>query len=109
MYNNRSKYNFDGIFVEIKGFFKHSFKLINILINKLFYLVKIQIEIEKTKYELNKQYKILGKYISSIQNNDFVSDFTHDKEFHEIVNEINSINLYLKQKKLSKQNSVVLK
>ena len=109
MYNNRSKYNFDGIFVEIKGFVKYSFKLINVLINKLFYLVKIQIEIEKIKYELNKQYKILGKYISSIQNNHSVSDFTHDKEFHEIVNEINSINLYLKQKKLSKQNSVVLK
>ena len=57
--------------------------------------VKMQIEIEKMKWELKQKYNELGKYVAEKKISKSVTDFSHDSRFLEIVNEVNKIKLYI--------------
>ena len=63
--------------------------------NKLTIKGKIQIEIEKTKIELNKKYKELGKFISSAYLDEKVRDFSYKEEYFLLNKEIYLIRQYL--------------
>jgi hypothetical protein len=45
------------------------------------YKGKVQVEIEKMKWDLRTMYIDLGKYISHQNRNDDVTDFSHDEKF----------------------------
>ena len=56
---------------------------------------KVQIEIEKLKWELKQKYNELGKYVAEKKISRSVTDFSHDKQFLEFVNEVNKIKIYI--------------
>ena len=59
---------------------------------------KIQVEIEKLKWELKQRYHELGKYVSEKKISKSATDFSHDKEFLELVDKVNRIKLYIDQR-----------
>ena len=59
---------------------------------------KVQIEIEKLKWELKKKYNMLGKYVAEKKISRSVTDFSHDKQFLEFVNEVNKIKIYIDER-----------
>lgn len=63
---------------------------------------KIQIEIEKLKWELKQNYNKLGKYVSEKKITKSVTDFSHDNDFLNIVNEINKLKLFLEEREKEK-------
>ena len=65
---------------------------------------KIQIEIEKLKWELKQKYNELGKYVAEKKISKSITDFSHDSKFLEIVNEANKITLYIDERQ-QKRNS----
>ncbi|MDP7196570.1 MAG: hypothetical protein QF864_10325 [SAR202 cluster bacterium] len=70
---------------------------------------KIKFEIEKLKWELKQQYSILGKYVSDNKISQSVTDFSHDKNFLELANDVYRLKLYIEElekrtkKKLTKK------
>ena len=66
------------------------------------YKGKIQLEIEKLKWELKQKYNKLGLYVSEKKISKSITDFSHDNEFLEIVNEINKLKLFIEDRKEEK-------
>ena len=66
---------------------------------------KIQIEIEKTKLELNKKYKQLGEFVSIVYLNEKVRDFSYKEEYFLLNKEIYLIKQYL-NKLVADKNSL---
>ena len=62
------------------------------------YKGKIQIEIEKLKWELKQKYNKLGIYVSEKKFSKSITDFSHDNEFLYIVNEINKLKLFIEER-----------
>ena len=60
---------------------------------------KVQIEIEKLKWELKQKYNELGKYVAEKKISRSVTDFSHDKQFLELVTEVNKIIIYIDERK----------
>ena len=69
---------------------------------KIGYKGKIQLEIEKLKWELKQKYNKLGFYVSEKKISKSITDFTHDNEFLEIVNEINKLKLFIEEREEEK-------
>ena len=66
-------------------------------------LGKIQIELEKNKWELKSKYNELGKYVSDKKISNSVTDFTHESHFLELVNHINKLKLYIYDLEMEKK------
>ena len=64
--------------------------------------VKMQIEIEKMKWELKQKYNELGHYVADKKIVKSATDFSHDQHFLELVNGINRINLYIEDCQLKR-------
>ena len=62
------------------------------------YKGKIKIEIEKLKWELKQKYNKLGIYVSGKKISKSITDFSHDNEFLDIVNEINKLKLFIEER-----------
>ena len=62
------------------------------------YKGKIQIEIEKLKWELKQKYNKLGVYVSEKKISKSITDFSHDNEFLYIINEINKLKLFIEER-----------
>ena len=65
---------------------------------------KVQIEIEKLKWELKQRYNELGKYVAEKKISRSVTDFSHDQQFLELVNEVNRIKLYIDERQQEKDS-----
>ena len=65
---------------------------------KIGYKGKIQIEIEKLKWELKQKYNKLGIYVSEKKISKSITDFSYDNEFLDIVNEINKLKLFIEER-----------
>ena len=63
---------------------------------------KVQIEIEKLKWELKQRYNDLGQYVADKKILKSATDFSHDQQFLELVNEINRIKLYIEERQLKR-------
>ena len=63
---------------------------------------KIQIEVEKLKWELNKKYQELGKYVSHKKETKSVIDFSHDSVYLQKINEIIKLKCYIEERLKSK-------
>ena len=59
---------------------------------------KIQIEIEKLKWELKQKYHTLGKYVTCQKEIKSVIDFSHDKEYLNQINEIIKLKYYIEER-----------
>ena len=59
---------------------------------------KVQIEIEKLKWELKQKYNDLGQYVAEKKISRSVTDFSHDKQFLEFVIEVNKIKIYIDER-----------
>ena len=59
-----------------------------------------KIEINKLKWELNKEKQKLGNYIFKCQSND-IYDFSNDPQFYKIIDKIKEIENFLKNKKIN--------
>ena len=66
------------------------------------YKGKIQLEIEKLKWELKQKYNKLGLYVSEKKISKSITDFSHDNEFLAIVNEINKLKLFIEDREEEK-------
>ena len=66
------------------------------------YKGKIQIEIEKLKWELRQKYNKLGVYVSDKKLAKSVTDFSHDADFLHLVNEINKLKLFIEERESEK-------
>ena len=60
---------------------------------------KLQIEIERLKWELKVNHTSLGKYISNKNIENKMSDFTHDNFFLNKVHEIYKLEIFIKDRK----------
>lgn len=69
---------------------------------KIGYKGKIRIEIEKLKWELKQKHNKLGIYVSEKKISKSITDFSHDNEFLEIVNEINKLKLFIEERESEK-------
>ena len=58
---------------------------------------KIKFEIEKLKWELKKKYTTLGKYVSDNKISKSVTDFSHDSNFMDLVNDVYKLKLYIEE------------
>ena len=63
---------------------------------------KIQIEVEKLKWELKKKYQELGKYVAIRKETKSVIDFSHDQEYLKKINEIIKLKYYIEERLKSK-------
>ena len=66
------------------------------------YKGKIQIEIEKLKWELKQKYHMLGIHVSDKKIAKSVTDFSHDNDFLHLVNEINKLKLFIEERESEK-------
>ncbi len=60
---------------------------------------KIQLEIEKLKWELKLKYAALGKYVSDKKESKSVTDFSHDSHFLELANEAYKLKNYIEERR----------
>ena len=58
---------------------------------------KIKFEIEKLKWELKQQYSRLGKYVADNKISQSITDFSHDKNFLELANDVYRLKLYIEE------------
>ena len=63
---------------------------------------KIQIEVEKLKWELKKKYQELGKYVTQKKETQSVIDFSHDQVYLQKINEIIKMKFYIDERLKSK-------
>ena len=61
------------------------------------YKGKIKFEIEKLKWELKQKYTTLGKYVSDNKIFKPVTDFSHDRNFLELANDVYKLKLYIEE------------
>ena len=66
------------------------------------YKGKIQIEIEKLKWELKQKCNQLGIHVSDKKIAKSVTDFSHDDDFLHLVNEINKLKLFIEERENDK-------
>ena len=64
---------------------------------------KIQIEVEKLKWELKKLYLELGKYVIQQKETQSVIDFSHDIAYMQKINEIIKLKFYIEERLKSKE------
>ena len=64
---------------------------------------KIQIEVEKLKWELKKKYQELGKYVTEKKESKSVIDFSHDQEYLKKINAIIKLKFYIEERLKSKK------
>ena len=69
---------------------------------KIGYKGKIQLEIEKMKWELKQKYNKLGIHVSDKKIAKSVTDFSHDNDFLHMVNEINKLKLFIEERESKK-------
>ena len=67
---------------------------------------KIQLEIEKLKWELKQKYAALGKYVTNKKEKKSVTDFSHDSHFLELVNEAYKLKNYIKERRVHSQKKI---
>ena len=65
---------------------------------------KVQIEIEKLKWELKQKFKELGIYVADKKISKSVTDFSHDHHFLDLINEVNKIELYVNELQKERDN-----
>ena len=70
---------------------------------KFFEHSKIQIEVEKLKWELKKQYQEIGKYVIQQKETQSVIDFSHDIEYLQKINKVIKLKFYIKELLKSKK------
>ena len=63
---------------------------------------KIQIEVERLKWELKKKYQELGKYATWKKETKSVVDLSHDSEYLQKINEIIKLKFYIEERLKSK-------
>ena len=63
---------------------------------------KIQIEVEKLKWELKNKYQELGKYVTRKKETKSVVDLSHDSEYLQKINEIIKLKYYIEERLKSK-------
>ena len=61
------------------------------------YKGKIKLEIEKLKWKLKEKYTTLGKYVSDNKISKSVTDFSHDKNFLALANDVYRLKLYIEE------------
>ncbi len=66
---------------------------------------KIQIEVEKLKWELKNKYKELGQYVTCKKETKSVIDLSHDSEYLQKINEIIKLKYYIEERLKSKRAS----
>ena len=71
---------------------------------KLGHRGKIQVEIEKMKWDLKQKYTELGSYISEKKIKKSVTDFSHDSDFLKYVNDINTLKLFIEEREKEKNS-----
>ena len=64
---------------------------------------KIQIELEKLKWELKQKYQNLGNYIIQKKEAENIMDFSHDNEYIHQINEIMKLKNYIDKRKRSQE------
>ena len=62
----------------------------------------IQIEVEKLKWELKQKQTALGKYVAEKKTDANVTDFSHDRKFLELVDEVYKLKLYIEERRKEK-------
>ena len=67
---------------------------------------KIQLEIEKLKWELKQKYASLGKYVTDKKEKKSVTDFSHDSHFLELVNEAYKLKNYIEERRGHSQKKI---
>ena len=67
---------------------------------------KIQLEIEKLKWELKQKYADLGKYVTDKKEKKSVTDFSHDSHFLELVNDAYKLKNYIEERKNQGRNKL---
>ena len=65
---------------------------------KFFEHSKIQIEVEKLKWELKNKYQDLGKYATQRKETKSVIDFSHDSDYLQKINEIIKLKYYIEER-----------
>ena len=89
--------------------------LINIKIKKYYYSIlsiinqsaengKIQLEVEKLKWDLKKKYQELGDYVVQKKEQKSVSDFSQDTMYLQKTNEIIKLKFYIEERLKEKGN-----
>jgi len=84
-------------------------ELINIKIKKYYYSIlsiinqsaengKIQLEVEKLKWDLKKKYQELGDYVVQKKEQKSVSDFSQDTMYLQKTNEIIKLKFYIEER-----------
>ena len=68
---------------------------------------KVQIEIEKLKWELKQKYNELGKHVAEKKISNSVTDFSHDSQFLALVNNINKTKLYIDERLQERDSNLV--
>ena len=63
---------------------------------------KIQVEIEKMRWDLKQKHAQLGAYVSARKIQKSVTDFSHDAEFLKIVNDINTLKIFIEEREKEK-------
>ena len=58
---------------------------------------KIQIEIEKLKWELKKKYQDMGEYVTQEKETKSAIDFSHDQVYLKKINEIIKLKFYIEE------------
>ena len=60
---------------------------------------KIQIELEKLKWELKQKQSTLGKYVAEKKISASVTDFSHDSYFLDLVNQVHKLQVYIDERR----------
>ena len=66
--------------------------------NKSNYLIdysKIKLEIAKCKFDLKKEYSLLGKYVVKKYIDEQTIDFTYDNKYNDLVESIKNLKIYI--------------
>ncbi len=88
-------YNFSTI---LKSNFKKIYKKSLYIIDKSKKNGKIQIEVERLKWTLNKKYKELGVYVVCSKENKSMTDFSQDSIYLQMLNEIIKLKYYIEER-----------
>ena len=81
------------VFKNITTFFTKSRSLIELV----FLRIKTLLEIKKMEWDLDKSYKMLGMYIFEKNSNLQVTDFSHDTNYINRINNIVKQSMYIKK------------
>ncbi len=65
---------------------------------------KIQIEVEKLKWELKQKQSALGKYVADKKISASVTDFSHDSTFLDLVNQVQKLQMYIEDRRNQRES-----